>query len=160
MNFTNSIVFIVLSIVILAIIYMGQNNLGSLDNFDSNLSQSYQQVNYNTREQDCNQLTWSPSKCSIKTVIPSNKNVCDDELTPITNNQKECKKRKKEKNKNVKLQYDFDLLPSFNNSQINSGTQNNNGTQINNNNNDNNNKELETDIRSLNSLENDLISNY
>ena len=123
-----------------------------MDNFDPNLSQSFQPVNYNTLEQDCNQLTWTPSECTTKTVIPKGKNVCNDDLTPITNNQKEYKKKKKDlkKSPTLSLQYDFDLLSSFNNAQIS------NPNDINN----NNNQELITDIRSLNSLENDLISNY
>lgn len=159
MNFTNSSVFIVTLIVILVIIYLGQNNL---DNFDPNLAQSYQPVNYNTLEQDCNQLTWSPSKCKVNTVIPSNVNVCNNELTPITNNQKECKKRKKDlkKRPTVSLQYDFDLLSSFNNAQINNSPNQNTNNQNMNNQNMNNGTELLTDVRSLNSLENDLISNY
>lgn len=157
MNFTNSSIFIVMLIVVLVIIFIGQNNL---DNFDPNLSQSYQPVNYNTLEQDCNQLTWSPSKCTVETVIPSNINVCNEELTPITNNQKECKKRKKDlkKRPSVSLQYDFDLLSSFNNAQIDNSPNKNN--QYVNNKNVNDDIELLTDIRSLNSLENDLISNY
>lgn len=157
MNFTNSSIFIVTLIVVLVIIFIGQNNL---DNFDPNLSQSYQPVNYNTLEQDCNQLTWSPSKCTVETVIPSNINVCNEELTPITNNQKECKKRKKDlkKRPSVSLQYDFDLLSSFNNAQIDNSPNKNN--QNVNNKNVNDDIELLTDIRSLNSLENDLISNY
>jgi hypothetical protein len=159
MNFTNSSVFIVTLIVILVIIYIGQNNL---DNFDPNLSQSYQSVNYNTLEQDCNQLTWNPSKCKINTVIPSNVNVCNNELTPVTNNEKECKKKKKylKKRPTVSLQYDFDLLSSFNNAQINNSPNQNPNNQNVNNQNINNDNELLTDIRSLNSLENDLISNY
>ena len=157
MNFTNSSIFIVMLIVVLVIIFIGQNNL---DNFDPNLSQSYQPVNYNTLEQNCNQLTWSPSKCTVETVIPSNINVCNEELTPITNNQKECKKRKKDlkKRPSVSLQYDFDLLSSFNNAQIDNSPNKNN--QYVNNKNVNDDIELLTDIRSLNSLENDLISNY
>ena len=148
MNFTNSSVFIVL-IVILVIIYIIQN---SLDNFDPNLSQSYQPVNYNTLEQNCNQLTWSPSKCTVNTVIPSNTNVCNNELTPVTNNQKECKKRKKDlkKRPTVSLQYDFDLLSSFNNVQTNNLSNKNMINSV----------DLITDVKSLNSLENDLISNY
>ena len=156
MNFTNSSVFIIALIVILVIIYVSQNYL---DNFDPNLSQSYQPVNYNTLEQDCNQLTWSPSKCKVNTVIPSNTNVCNNDLTPVTNNQKECKKKKKDfkKRPTVSLQYDFDLLSSFNDAQIDNLPNKN----INiNNQNINNDTDLVTDVRSLNSLENDLISNY
>ena len=177
MNFTNFSIFIVLLIVILAIIYIGQKHL---DHFDLNFHQSYQPVNYNTLEQDCNQLTWSPSKCTVSTVIPKDKNVCNGDLTPITNNQKECKKRKKDITKThqiptpihqiptpirptASLQYDFDLLSSFNNAQISNhdGLNNdNNDNTYNNNYNNIYDHELITDIRSLNSLENDLLSNY
>jgi hypothetical protein len=152
MNFTNSSVFIVVLIVILVIIYVGQ---GYFEKFDPNLSQSYQPVNYNTLTQDCNELTWSPSKCTVSTVIPKGKNVCNDDLSPITNNQKELKKKKKDlkKSPTVSLQYDFDLLSSFNNAQISNPDKLNDIK-------DKNNYELVTDIRSLNSLENDLISNY
>jgi hypothetical protein len=153
MSFTNSSIFIVVLIVIFVIIYTGQNNL---DQFDPNLSQSFQPVNYNTLKQDCNELTWSPSKCTVSTVIPKGKNVCNENLSPITNNQKECKRKNKDlkKNPTVSLQYDFDLLSSFNNAQISNSDELNN-FKIN-----NNDHELITDIRSLNSLENDLISNY
>jgi len=108
MNFTNSSVFIVVLIVILVIIYVGQ---GYFEKFYPNLSQSYQPVNYNTLTQDCNELTWSPSKCTVSTVIPKGKNVCNDNLSPITNNQKESKKKKKDlkKSQTLSLQYDFDL---------------------------------------------------
>ena len=154
MNFTNSSVFIVVLIVILAIIYIGQKHLDHFNsNSNSNLTQTLQPVNYNTLEQDCNQLTWTPSKCTVETVIPKGENVCNDNLSPITNNQKEYKKKKKEikKSPTLSLQYDFDLLSSFNNAQISNSAELNNL---------NNNQELFTDIKSLNSLENDLISNY
>ena len=155
MNFSNSSIFIVVLVMILLIISVGQKYL---ENFDPNLSQSFQPVNYNTLEQDCNQLTWSPSKCTVPTVIPKDKNVCNDDLLPITNNQKEYKKKKKEikKRPTVSLQYDFDLLSSFNNAQISNPDEENNQYKAKN----LNNYELITDIRSLNSLENDLISNY
>lgn len=159
MNFTNSSVFIVVLIVVLVIVFIRQNNV---DNFDPNLSQSYQSVNYNTLEQDCNQLTWNPSKCTVNSVIPSNTNVCNNELTPITNNKKECTKRKKElkKSPTMSLQYDFDLLSSFNDAQIdNLGNKNVNSYHAYNKN-VNNVADLMTEVRSLNSLENDLISNY
>jgi hypothetical protein len=127
------------------------------ENFDPNLSQSYLPVNYNKLEQNCDQLTWSPSECNVKTVIPSNVNVCGNEsLTPITNNQKDCRKKKKDfkKRPSVSLKYDFDLLSSFNNSELNNNLSSEK-ININEYNND-----LITDVRSLNSLENDLLSNY
>jgi hypothetical protein len=157
MNFTDSSNFILVLIVILVIIFIGQ---GYWENFDPILSQSYQSVNYNTLKQDCNELTWSPSKCNVSTVIPKNINVCNDDFTPITNNQKEHKKKKKDlkKNPTLSLQYDFDLLSSFNDAQI-TNQQLGDPDKLNNLKNINN-YELITDIRSLNSLENDLISNY
>lgn len=163
--FSNSLIFMIVMILILVVIYIGQVNC---EKFDPNLSQSYQLVNYNSLNQDCNELTWTPTKCTIPTVVPTIKNVCNNELTPITNNQKEHKKSKKEfKNPpNVNLQYNFDLLSSFNNSQINNSQINNlkknniTGDDILDNNNDPDNKDLSTDIKSLNDLENDLISNY
>ena len=169
MSFTNnsSLNFILILIIILVVFFIWDTHY---ENF-SNLAQLYQPVNYNKLEQDCNQLTWSPSKCSVSTVIPKNKNVCANDLTPITNNQIEHKKRKKDLKPvpSVSLQYDFDLLSSFNNAQIDNIDESNNKninttksrTKSNTNPNANsNNYELITDIRSLNSLENDLISNY
>jgi len=157
MNSTN---FMIVLVVLLVIIYIYGMNI---DNFDPNLSkstqsaQSSQTVNYNTKKQNCDELTYNPNKCYIETVVPSNTNVCvTDTLVPITNNQKEYKKNKKEtiKRPSVKLQYDFDLLSSFNDSQID------NLPSINNFADNKNTYELETDVKSLNSLENDLMSNY
>ncbi len=150
MSYTSSTNLMVLLVIILVIVYFFEKKI---DNFDPNLTQSYEPVNYNTRKQNCNELTYSPDKCYVETVIPENKIVCGDNLTPITNNQKECKKSKKDTSKNsdiskrpsVSLQYDFDLLSSFNGAQIDNTKTNN---------------DLMTDVRSLNSLENDLISNY
>lgn len=140
MIFTDLFFFIVILIVILVFFYIKQIHF---ENFDYN-----QHVNYNTMEQDCNQLTHEQSKCSIKTTIPKNENICNDDFTPKTNNQIEYRNKKNLKKKpTVNLQYDFDLLSSFNNAQIN-----NHDNDID--------KELTTDVKSLNSLENDLISNY
>jgi len=160
-------IFIVILLVILAVIYLMDLNLGK-EGFDPNLmyTNSYtpEPVDYSTRNQDCNELTYNPEKCIINTVIPSGVNVCTNSLSPITNNQKECKKNKKtKKNPNVSLRYDFDLLSSFNDAQQNDiqtrqETSNNIRKQE-----DyyvNNSFDLKTEIRSLNSLENDLISNY
>ena len=143
--------FMIVLIVLLVIIYIYNKNI---DNFDTNLSQSFQSVNYNTKKQNCNELTYNPSKCYTETVIPSNINVCGDTLTPITNNQKECKKKKVNKKPSVSLQYNFDLLSSFNDAQ------NDNLSSINSIANRKNHTELMTDVRSLNSLENDLMSYY
>ena len=165
-------VFIVVLVVILLVIYFIDCR-SSKENFNPNLmfSNSYtpEPVDYTTRAQDCNELTWSPSKCVVNTVVPPNVNVCGKSLSPITNNQKECGKNKKTKSKSkpnptVSLKYDFDLLPSFNNAQQNDILDGQETFKnINTSKSDNyvsNSFDLETDIRSLNSLENDLISNY
>jgi hypothetical protein len=173
MNFN----LILILLVILVIIYLFDTYNKSNEQFysDPNLLQSYEPVNYNKRTQNCNELTYSPSKCTVQTVVPKNKIVCNESLRPITNNQIDCDKRKKKTKKNptVSLQYDFDLLPSFNQAQQNRNNnleqqnRNNNLEQqksLNTNTNDNlyvnNTPDLITDIRSLNSLENDLISNF
>lgn len=130
--------------MLLVLLYVWEMKIQK-DNFVSssnlNFNQQYEPTNYNTRIQNCNELTYNPTECRVKTVIPSNINVCGDDLTPIDNNQKICEKKKRKDNKKnptVSLKYDFDLLPSFNNAQIND--------------------ELKTDIVSLNSLENDLLT--
>jgi hypothetical protein len=132
--------FIIGLIILLVLLYVWEM-VKEREKFDSNLFQQYEPVNYNTRTQDCNELTYDKKGCHVETVIPKNINVCGETLTPINNNQRSCEKRKKRENKRnptVSLKYDFDLLPSFNNSQINN--------------------ELKTDIISLNSLENDLLT--
>lgn len=148
--------FIILLIVILVIIYVwicGKDK----DNFTIGYDPSFlfqESVDYSTRKQNCDELTFSPTECVVDTVVPSNKIVCSKSLTPITNNEKDCKKdnKKDKSNPTLSLIYDFDLLSSFNNAQIN--------------NDDIGNKELEsfddlkTDVRSLASLENDNITNY
>ena len=168
--------FILLLIVILVIIYVWTN---SKDYFTTGYDPSFlyqEPVNYNTREQNCNELTYSPTKCLVDTVVPSNKIVCNESLTPVTNNEKEYgikdKKGKNNKSPTLSLTYDFDLLSSFNNSQINNVNNVNNVNDeknVNNVNNENNNifngeleslDELKTDVRSLASIENDNITNY
>jgi hypothetical protein len=148
--------FIVILVVILVVIYfMDCKKEGFNPNSMYLNSYTPEPVDYSTRKQDCNELTWSPDKCVVDTVIPPNVNVCTSSLSPITNNQKECngKNKKTKKNPTVSLRYDFDLLPSFNNAQQNDiGEKQPNNME--------NSVDLETDIRSLNSLENDLISNY
>ena len=156
--------FIILLIVILVIIYVYTNTKDYFTiGYDPNFL--YQEpVNYNTREQDCNELTYTPTKCVVDTVVPSNKIVCTESLTPETNNSKDCgdKNKKDTKNPTLSLIYDFDLLSSFNNSQITNDNVANNNIA-----NDNiANGELEsfddlkTDVKSLASLENDNITNY
>lgn len=164
--------FILVMVVVLVIFYIGDIvGSKSTENFNPNLawinSYSYEPVDYNTRIQNCNELTYNPDKCDVDTVIPPVVNVCGETLTPITNNEKEVRKNKKQlekKNPTLSLEYDFDLLSSFNNAQIDNINKNN----INKSNNGPNRKQqkqyniddLMTEVRSLNSLENDLISNY
>lgn len=132
----NLFYFIVVLVIILVIFYLFKSKEG----FNYDLAYTYETVDYNTRKQKCNELTFNPNPCTVETVIPSDQYVCNESLTPIDNNNKECRRPNKEKkNKNLSLEYNFDLLPSFNNAQQ---------------------YDLKTDVRSLNSLENDLISNY
>ena len=151
--------FIILLLIVLVAIFL-TNFLGK-ENFTIGYDPNafyYEPVNYSTREQNCDELTYTPEKCIVNTVIPSNKVVCTESLTPITNNEKSGtnNKNSKQKNPTLSLKYDFDLLPSFNRSQID-GDENINKNNI---------DELETfadlqtDVRSLASLENDLMSNY
>jgi len=141
--------FIILLIAVLVIIYVYTN---SKDYFTIGYDPIFlypELVNYNTREQDCNELTYTPTKCVVDTVVPSNQIVCTESLTPITNNEKDCgdKNKKDIKNSTLSLIYDFDLLSSFNNSQIaNSELESFD--------------DLKTDVKSLASLENDNITNY
>lgn len=146
--------FIIVLIVILVIIYY--TNFLSKENFDPNINQNYEPLNYNTRKQNCNELTYTPNKCNVNTVIPSNKIVCNKSLSPITNNDKYNEKtcQNSDKNPNVSLKYDFDLLSSFNNAQLD----NISNTSKNEKKYQNYSEELKTDIRSLNSIENDLYS--
>lgn len=138
MNLTN---FILALVVILVIIYIHHFHTETFLNLStSQIISEPQPVNYNTQEQNCNELTYSPVKCEVKTVVPENKIVCGESLTPQTNNEKECRRKtKKTPSPTVRLQYPFDLEKSFNQAQIN---------------------DLESNTKSLNDLENDLISNY
>lgn len=146
--------FIILLIVVLVIIYLWTS---SGENFTVGYDPSFlyqEPVNYNTREQDCNELTYSPTECVVDTVVPSNKIVCNESLTPITNNEKDCgvKDKKDTNNPTLSLIYDFDLLSSFNNSQIANDNMVNRELESF--------DDLKTDVRSLASLENDNITNY
>lgn len=153
--------FIILLIIILIIVYltnfMGNENFTS--GYDTSFS-DYESVNYNTRKQNCNELTYTPEECIVDTVIPSNKIVCNESLIPNTNNQKDYENTNisNEKNPTLGLKYDFNLLSSFNKAQINGDENiklvNNNISEL------ETFDDLKTDIRSLASLENDLISNY
>ena len=146
--------FIILLIVVLVIIYLWTS---SKDNFTIGYDPSFlyqEPVNYNTREQNCNELTYNPTDCGVDTVVPSNKIVCNESLTPITNNEKDCgvKDKKDTNNPTLSLIYDFDLLSSFNNSQIANDNMVNRELESF--------DDLKTDVRSLASLENDNITNY
>lgn len=155
--------FIILLFVVLVIIYVWSN---SKDYFNVGYDPEFlyqEPVNYNTREQNCNQLTFSPTECVVDTVIPENKIVCTESLTPITNNDKDCgvknrqdrqdkQDRKNTQNPTLSLINDFDLLSNFNNSQINNDNMVNDELESL--------YDLKTDVKSLASLENDNITNY
>lgn len=154
--------FVILLIVVIVVIYICgfmEKKEKFVSGYDSIYSTN-EPVNYSTRRQNCDELTYSPKECSVDTVIPSNNTVCSKSLSPITNNQIDNakKKNKKCKNPTVRLQYDFDLLSSFNNAQINNNLEEkdelieiNELKSL---------DELKTDVRSLNSIENDIMSNY
>lgn len=157
--------FIILLVIILVVIYL--TNFMSKENFTVGYDPNafdYEPVNYKTREQDCGELTYTPDECVVNTVVPSNKVVCTESLTPITNNEKSCANNKKSKQKNptLSLKYDFDLLQSFNRSQIDGDGDEKNNININKNNIDELETftDLKTDVRSIASLENDLLSEY
>ena len=71
--------FIIVLIVILVIIYIWNptNQTNNQENFDVNMNQQYESVNYSSRKQDCSELTFNPSECVVETVIPKNKIVCN-----------------------------------------------------------------------------------
>ena len=151
--------FILLLICLLIVIYMSgffYDKEKFVSGYDSSDLMN-EPVNYSTRNQNCDELTYTPEKCVVNTVIPSNKSICTKSLNHIKNNEIDSagKNQNESKNKTLDLTYDFDLLSSFNNSQIE-----------NNLNHKNKNDELEsfddlkTDVRSLNSIENDIMSNY
>jgi hypothetical protein len=137
--------FVILLIIILLVIYY-TGFIKNVDKFVSGYDPREirnEPVNYNTRKQNCDELTYSPQECIVNTVIPSNKVVCEKSFSPITNNEINYieEKYKKSKNPTLSLKYDFDLLSSFNNAQIN----NDELSRVN---------DLETEVRSLNSIEN------
>ena len=154
--------FILLLIIILVVIYFYSVKLEKFTSgFDPDFLYS-EPVDYKTKKQDCNELTFNPTECVVNTVTPSNEVVCTNTLSPITNNEIDCIKSKSEKknvekNPTLSLIYDFDLLSSFNKAQIDNDNEISKKNQ---------NDELETfndlktDVKSLNSLENDIMSNY
>lgn len=147
--------FIILLVIILVIIYL--TNFMSKENFTIGYDPNafdYEPVNYNTRKQNCDELTYTPKECVVDTVVPSNKVVCTESLSPITNNEKSYanNKNNRQKNPTLGLKYDFDLLPSFNQAQIDGDEKNISELETF--------DDLKTDIRSIASLENDLMSNY
>jgi hypothetical protein len=144
--------FIILLIIILVVIYIRELNMketfvsGYINIFD------YENVDYNTKKQYCNELAYNKQECVVDTVVPSNKVVCNESLIPIRNNELDYDKKNDKNNPTLSLKYDFDLLSSFNNSQIDRDEYNNIS-------------ELESfdnliDVKSQNSLENELMSNY
>ena len=139
--------FIISMIAILVLFYMYEMNKEKFTiGYDPNFL-FQEPVNYNTKKQNCDELTFNPTECIVDTVIPFNKTVCNESLSPITNNDKYNAKTFSEQKENptLSLIYNFDLLPSFNGAQI---------------------SELESltssksDVKSLNSIENDIMTNY
>ncbi len=153
--------FVILLVIIIVVIYISgfiSNKEKFVSGYDLSASTN-EPVNYNTRKQNCDELTYSPEDCVVDTVIPTNRIVCNKSLSPITNNDIDCaqknKNKKKSKNPTLSLQYDFDLLSSFNNAQLNNNLeQKNNIDEL------KTYDDLKTDVHSLNSLENDIMSNY
>ena len=148
--------FVILLIVILVVIYIYgfiTKNEKFVSGYDSS-DMLNEPINYITRKQNCDELTYSPTECIVDTVVPSNKIVCTKSMSPISNNEIDSiekeKKEKKSKNPTISLSYDFDLLSSFNNAQI----ENNTDDEI------KSLDDLKTDVKSFNSLENDIMSNY
>lgn len=120
--------FIVLLVIILIVIYISK--FISKENFTIGYDQSafnYEHVNYNTKKQNCDELTYASKKCVVDTVVPLNKIVCNESLSPITNNEKSYE------NKNIISDDNLSELETFN--------------------------DLKTDIKSIASLENDLMTN-
>lgn len=153
--------FVILLIVILVVIHLYEFlNKNGKEKFVSGYDPSFfdpEPVDYNTKKQDCDELTYTPSECVVDTVVPSNKVVCNKSLSPITSNDIENEKSHKNDNKpeqTLSLKYDFDLLSSFNSAQIDRNDDKNNMKEL------ETFDDLKTDVRSLNSLENDLVSNY
>ncbi len=157
--------FIFLLIIVIVVIYIYgfiSNKEKFVSGYDSSASTN-EPVNYDTRKQNCNELTYSPKECVVDTVIPTNKIVCSKSLSPVTNNELATnnkidlaqKNKKKSKNPTLSLDYDFDLLSSFNNAQLNNNLDTENYIDELKSLDD-----LKTDVHSLNSIENDLMSNY
>jgi hypothetical protein len=156
--------FVLLLIIILIVIYTyGFISENFVSGYDAN-DLLNEPVNYDTRKQNCNELTYTPTECVVDTVIPSNKTVCTKSLRPITNNEIEIsnanKNTVKTKNPTLSLKYDFDLLSSFNDAQIDNNNTNTTQQKMNDVNELDSLNELKSDVRSLNSLENDIMSNY
>ncbi len=139
--------FIIFMVVILVLFYMyDMNKEKFISGYDPNFL-FQEPVDYEIKKQNCNELTFNPSECVVNTVVPFNKTVCNESLSPITNNDKYNAKtfNNQKENPTLSLIYDFDLLHSFNEAQIG---------------------ELESlsssksDVKSLNSIENDILTNY
>ena len=145
---SNTIIILLLIILIILFIW----DLSTRENFYINQNSSnlnspnlyypqYQGLNYNTRVNNCDELTFHKYPCKVETVIPKNKKVCNDQLIPIDNNNLKVYKKKLNNTINSKPKPIANIdLGSLMSDSIN-------------------NRENETDIKSLNSLDQDLISN-
>lgn len=191
--------FIIVLIIILVVIYLfgsffkekfvsgyGFGNGNGNGHVSENIkSQIYEPVNYNTKNQNCNELTYDPEVCMVETVRPKNIVVCNKSLSPITNNDilnnnctRNKKKLKKNQIKNLRADTNLDLSNKSQNQSLNSELLSNksqnkslnsellsdfdNLQQKNTIQKIENFDDLKTDVKSLNSLENDLdlVSNY
>ena len=150
-------IFIPILIIVIVIIYLYKSNehfshiekdkkdkRDEIQGIDP-ISQ-YEPTNYSTKKQNCNELTYSPENCNVETVIPSRELICNKSLNPLSNN---IIINQKEMNPSHDLGYDFDLLSSFNDAQLNNLPID----QV-------ENFSLFSDAKSLNSLDGDLISNF
>jgi hypothetical protein len=157
MNYYNYILIGIIFAVFIFLIYWYNN---TQDNFNSNLSPNYQTVDYNTQIQKCNELTFNPDKCINNIVMPKTINVCNTDYVPNINYNKEYNKEynqeyNKEYKKKYKKKINLELLQNSNNK--NTDLLNNDKYQdipekkINN--------KIITEIKSLNSIENDLFTN-
>lgn len=162
--------FIIGLLVVLVLMIIFEYNTNNNENFlNLNLNQQFQQVDWSKKEQDCNELTKS-SDCVVKTVVPTIKQVCSEsnpfipEISKQLDNNYEFKpkhkikiesesesefksKSKPKSNEKLSLDENYDLLSNFNNSQINNIGDLNILDE-----------NLSVEIKSLNSLENDLLS--
>ena len=113
----SSKIIMIILIVILIVIYLMNFNLMEDFNLTPIYTDSYKNVDYNLKNQDCNELTASSEKCIISTVNPSTVNICQEtEIETETSITSNCKEEKKLKKKSLnKLESNSELLSNFKN---------------------------------------------